>query len=44
MIPLIIHSADYMQVNKLLKNGWSLLDVRNSTPTGFGFMYELIKY
>lgn len=44
MVPLIIHSTDYKQVNKLIKNGWNLINISNSTPTGFGFVYELIKY
>ncbi|SDI17867.1 hypothetical protein SAMN05192534_1248 [Alteribacillus persepolensis] len=38
-----LHCSDYKQVNLLLKEGWSLVDVRNSTPSGYGFVYVLKK-
>jgi len=40
---VIIHCTTEEQTNLLLKMGWKLQDVRNSTPTGFGFVYILEK-
>lgn len=38
---LLLHCTDYHQVNMLLVSGWKLKSVRNSTPTGSGFVYVL---
>jgi hypothetical protein len=35
---LLIHCTDFHQVNMLLISGWKLKGVRNSTPTGSGFI------
>ncbi len=40
---MTIHCSTENQTNLLLKKGWVLQDVRNSTPSGFGFVYVLIR-
>lgn len=40
---MVVHCTTEKQTNLLLKRGWRLKEVSNSTPTGYGFVYVLAK-